>query len=70
MVLTERLEVRLPVEADRLRFVELIQDPLFMECTQICRSRAPSFCAAARQARDALGSGNMRPPGQGEGAVA
>jgi RimJ/RimL family protein N-acetyltransferase len=31
MVLTERLEVRLPVEADRLRLVELFQDPVFME---------------------------------------
>jgi RimJ/RimL family protein N-acetyltransferase len=31
MVLKERLEVRLPVEADRLRFVELFQDPVFME---------------------------------------
>ena len=31
MVLTERLEVRLPVEADRGRFVELFQDPEFME---------------------------------------
>ncbi len=30
-VLTERLEVRLPVEADRGRFVELFQDPAFME---------------------------------------
>jgi RimJ/RimL family protein N-acetyltransferase len=30
-VQTERLEVRLPVEADRLRFVELFQDPEFME---------------------------------------
>ena len=30
-VLTERLEVRLPVEADRARFVELFQDPEFME---------------------------------------
>jgi len=31
MVLTERLEVRLPVEADRVRFVALFQDPGFME---------------------------------------
>jgi RimJ/RimL family protein N-acetyltransferase len=31
MVQTERLEVRLPVEADRPRFVELFQDPVFME---------------------------------------
>jgi RimJ/RimL family protein N-acetyltransferase len=31
IVLTERLEVRLPVEADRDRFVELFQDPPFME---------------------------------------
>ena len=31
MVLTERLEIRLPVEADRLRFVELFQDPGYME---------------------------------------
>jgi RimJ/RimL family protein N-acetyltransferase len=31
MVLTERLEVRLPLEADRRRFVELFQDPAFME---------------------------------------
>jgi RimJ/RimL family protein N-acetyltransferase len=30
-VLTERLEVRAPVEADRCRFVELFQDPAFME---------------------------------------
>jgi RimJ/RimL family protein N-acetyltransferase len=30
-VLTERLEVRSPVEADRCRFVELFQDPAFME---------------------------------------
>jgi RimJ/RimL family protein N-acetyltransferase len=30
-VLTERLEVRWPVEADRRRFVELFQDPAFME---------------------------------------
>jgi RimJ/RimL family protein N-acetyltransferase len=30
-VLTERLEVRLPVEADRRRFVALFQDPAFME---------------------------------------
>jgi RimJ/RimL family protein N-acetyltransferase len=29
-VLTERLEVRLPIEADRHRFVELFQDPAFM----------------------------------------
>jgi RimJ/RimL family protein N-acetyltransferase len=31
IVLTERLEVRLPVESDRRRFVELFQDPQFME---------------------------------------
>jgi RimJ/RimL family protein N-acetyltransferase len=31
IVLTERLEIRLPVEADRRRFVELFQDPAFME---------------------------------------
>jgi RimJ/RimL family protein N-acetyltransferase len=31
VVLTEHLEVRLPVEADRVRFVELFQDPGFME---------------------------------------
>ena len=31
MVLTERLEIRSPVEADRLRFVALFQDPGFME---------------------------------------
>jgi RimJ/RimL family protein N-acetyltransferase/predicted N-acetyltransferase YhbS len=30
-VLTHRLELRLPVEADRSRFVELFQDPAFME---------------------------------------
>jgi RimJ/RimL family protein N-acetyltransferase len=30
-VLTERLEVRLPLEADRRRFVDLFQDPAFME---------------------------------------
>jgi RimJ/RimL family protein N-acetyltransferase len=30
-VLTERLEVRSPVEADRCRFVGLFQDPAFME---------------------------------------
>jgi RimJ/RimL family protein N-acetyltransferase len=30
-VLTDRLEVRLPVEDDRRRFVELFQDPRFME---------------------------------------
>jgi RimJ/RimL family protein N-acetyltransferase len=30
-VLTARLEVRSPVEADRCRFVELFQDPAFME---------------------------------------
>ncbi len=30
-VLTERLEVRLAVEADRCRFVELFRDPAFME---------------------------------------
>jgi RimJ/RimL family protein N-acetyltransferase len=30
-VLTERLELRLPVEADRARFVELFQDSAFME---------------------------------------
>jgi RimJ/RimL family protein N-acetyltransferase len=30
-MLTERLEIRLPVEADRVRFVELFQDPVFME---------------------------------------
>src|SRR5262245_13332662 len=30
-MLTDRLEVRLPVEADRKRFVELFQDPEFME---------------------------------------
>lgn len=31
VVLTERLEIRLPVESDRVRFVELFQDPAFME---------------------------------------
>ena len=31
MVLTDRLEVRLPVEADRRRFVALFQDAAFME---------------------------------------
>ena len=30
-MLTERLEVRSPVEPDRRRFVELFQDPAFME---------------------------------------
>jgi RimJ/RimL family protein N-acetyltransferase len=30
-VLTERLELRLPVEADRHRFVDLFQHPAFME---------------------------------------
>jgi len=30
-VLTERLEIRLPIEADRHRFVVLFQDPAFME---------------------------------------
>jgi RimJ/RimL family protein N-acetyltransferase len=30
-VLTARLEVRSPVEADRRRFIELFQDPAFME---------------------------------------
>ena len=31
LVLTERLEVRLPIEADRFRFIELFQDRVFME---------------------------------------
>ena len=31
VVLTERLQIRLPVEGDRLRFVELFQDPVYME---------------------------------------
>ena len=30
-MLTERLEVRLPIETDRRRFVELFQDTRFME---------------------------------------
>lgn len=30
-MITERLEVRVPVEADRSRFVALFQDPVFME---------------------------------------
>ena len=40
MVLTERLEVRLPIEADRVRFVELFQDPVFMEFSAGVHDRA------------------------------
>ena len=39
-VLTERLEVRLPVEADRARFVALFQDPAFMEFSDGVHDRA------------------------------
>ena len=39
-MLTERVEVRLPVEADRGRFVELFQDPRFMEFSDGVHDRA------------------------------
>ena len=40
MVLTERLEVRLPVAADRARFVDLFQDPAFMQFSDGVHDRA------------------------------
>jgi RimJ/RimL family protein N-acetyltransferase len=39
-VLTERLEIRLPIEADRRRFVALFQNPAFMEFSAGVHDRA------------------------------